>query len=54
MLLCDPNLSAKAKGIYAYLYSKPDDWDFSVERIVRDFQDGEKALYTGVKELEDA
>lgn len=54
ILLCDPNISAKAKGIYAYLYSKPDDWDFSVERIVRDFQDGEKALYTGVKELEDA
>ena len=52
--LNDPNLSAKAKGFYAYLYSKPDDWDFSVERMTSDFQDGEKALYSGMKELEEA
>lgn len=32
-LLNDKTLSFKAKGLFAYLFSKPDDWDFSVERI---------------------
>ena len=38
-VLLDEKLSAKAKGIYCYLYSKPDDWDFSADRIKNDFSD---------------
>lgn len=39
LVLCDKNLSAKAKGIYAYLYCKPDDWQFASERIAKEFSD---------------
>ena len=52
-LLLDKRVSAKAKGIYAYLYSKPDNWDFSVDRIASDFKDGYKAVNGGIKELEE-
>lgn len=51
-LLNDHTLSAKAKGIYCYLYSKPDDRDFSCERICDEFDDGVKSIETGVRELE--
>lgn len=53
-VLFDPNLSGKAKGLYAYLYSKPDDWDFALDRITKDFKDGRRAIYTGILELEEA
>ena len=53
-LLLDKSLSAKAKGIYAYLFCKPDNWDFSVDRIVNDFKDGYKSINWGIKELEEA
>lgn len=51
-LLNDSRISAKAKGIYSYIFSKPDNWDFSIERIQDDFTDGVKALSSGIKELE--
>lgn len=50
--LNDKRLSWKAKGVFAYLYSKPDDWDFSSERIKNDSSDGRDALLSGLKELE--
>lgn len=53
-LLSDADLSLKAKGLYAYLYSKPDDWDFSSERITLDTKDGIDAVKSGLKELERA
>lgn len=51
-VLNDKNLSAKAKGVFAYLYSKPDDWDFAIERISNDFIDGDKSIRSWIKELE--
>lgn len=51
-LINDTRLSAKAKWIYCYLYSKPDDWDFSCERIAKDFEDWQKWIESGVRELE--
>lgn len=53
-VLNDPKLSWKAKGIFGYIYGKPDDWDFSVERAANDSTDGPKATRSGVKELEKA
>jgi len=52
-VLNDKKLSWKAKGIYAYLFSKPETWDFSTHRIKDDAVDGREALLTGIKELED-
>jgi len=51
-VLYDSNLSAKAKGLYAYLYSKPDGWDFAVDRIIKEFSDGRLSINNGLKELE--
>lgn len=51
-LLNNPKLSAKAKGIYCYLYSKPEGWQFATDRIARDFADGVKSINSGLQELE--
>ena len=47
----NPDLSAKAKGLYLYLFSKPDDWIFSESRITSDFRDGRDSIRSGIKEL---
>ena len=51
-VLKDPRLSLKAKGMYAYLFSKPDDWDFSNLRIAREMSDGRHAVLAALNELE--
>lgn len=51
-VLNDKNLSWKAKGIFSYLYSKPEKWDFSVHRIFLDSKDGKESLLSGIAELE--
>ncbi len=48
----DKNVSLKAKGLYAYLQSKPDDWDFSLRGIVSQLKEGLDAVREAVKELE--
>lgn len=50
-VLNDKTLSLKAKGLFAYLFSKPDGWDFSGDRIVIDSSDGRDSVYAGLKEL---
>ncbi|QGH73071.1 MAG: DnaA [Podoviridae sp. ctviO18] len=52
-VLNDKSLSWKAKGLFAYLFSKPDGWQFSGDRISKDSSDGRKATHSGLKELED-
>lgn len=52
-VLNNPQLSAKAKGVYSYLYSKPDGWNFESGRIAKDFTDGRDSIRTALKELED-
>jgi hypothetical protein len=52
-ILKDPELSFKAKGLYAYLFSKPDTWDFSSNRMVMETRDGRKAIMAMLRELED-
>ena len=51
-VLKDPNLSFKAKGIYAYLFSKPDEWDFAAKRMTMESADGREAIMSGLQELE--
>lgn len=52
-VLFDPKLSAKAKGLYAYLYAKPDGWNFAIDRIAQEFVDGRKGINSGLRELEE-
>jgi hypothetical protein len=51
-LLNDPDISFKAKGLYAYLNSKPDNWDFSVESIAAQVKEGIDSVRGGIHELE--
>lgn len=51
-MLSDERLTWKAKGILAYLLSKPNDWTVRVADIVKRSKDGRDAVYNGIKELE--
>ncbi len=51
-LLNDKDLSLTAKGLYGYLQSKPDEWDFSISGMASQCKEGEKAIRTAIKELE--
>lgn len=53
-VLNNPKISARAKGIYAYLYSKPDGWDFNYIRIAKDHMEGKNTILKAIKELENA
>lgn len=53
--LLDERLSWKARGIMAYLLTKPDDWEVSICNLVNvSKHDGKKAAQSGIKELEEA
>lgn len=51
-VLSDPKLSLKAKGLFAYLYSKPPTWDYSLHRMVLDLKEGKRAIMMALRELE--
>lgn len=53
-VLASSSISLKAKGLYAYLFSKPDGWDYSADRIQRECKEERKAILRSLKELEDA
>lgn len=50
--LADGRLSFKARGILAFLLSRPPGWKTSAERLARSGPDGERAVKSGLKELE--
>lgn len=51
-VLYDNRLSLKAKGIYAYLFSKPDGWEFHLDVMHKEVKEGREAIYTAIRELE--
>jgi len=51
-LLNNPNLSFRAKGLFAFLQSKPNGWQFSAERIASQTKEGITAVKNALKELE--
>lgn len=53
-VLNDKAISLKAKGVYAYIYSKPDGWDFAIRRIAQDHSDGVDSTAAAIRELEKA
>jgi hypothetical protein len=52
-VLNNSELSFKAKGIYAFMMSKPDDWNFTIRSMSKQVKDGEDGIKTGIKELKD-
>ena len=53
-LLNNKTLSRKAKWLFWYLQSKPEDRDFAIDRIRNDASDGRDSTTNGIKELEQA
>ena len=49
--LYDTRLTFKAKGVWAYLLSKPDDWQVHVSQLAKAGPDGKTAIYSALKEL---
>jgi hypothetical protein len=45
-------ISLKAKGLFAYIQSKPDGWEFSAERISNQLKEGLPTINSALKELE--
>lgn len=50
-LLYHPDISFKAKGIWAYMSAKPEGWQFSADRIAKETKEDRKAILSGLKEL---
>jgi len=50
----DSSLSMKAKGLWIYLMSLPNDWNLHQTELVRHFKDGRDAVSSAMKELEEA
>lgn len=53
-VLNDKNLSLNAKGLYAYIYSKPNGWDFSYIRIASELKESKNSVLKYIQELEGA
>src|SRR5690625_1486003 len=51
--LNDKSLSWKAKGIMAYMLSKPDDWTFYIDELIKHSTDGKSSFRSGFKELKE-
>ena len=53
-ILNSKDLSFKAKGIYAYMYSKPDGWNFTLRSMAKQVKEGKEAISKGIDELKEA
>lgn len=53
-LIEDSRLSFKARGLLAYLLSRPDGWQTDAHRLAARGPDGRAAILSGLKELENA
>lgn len=51
-VLRNTNLSLKAKGLYAYMWSLPEGWDYSVSGLTKVLKEGRDAINEALKELE--
>lgn len=50
----DDRLSAKSKGLMAYMLTLPDDWTFYETELQKHFTDGRDSIRKGLRELQDA
>lgn len=47
----DSTISDRARGLLAYMLSRPDDWKFTEKELVQSGPDGATAIRTALKEL---
>lgn len=51
-LLNNKDISLKSKGLFAFMHSKPEGWNFSVEKICFQCKEAKSSISEGLKELE--
>lgn len=51
-ILNNKDLSLRAKGLYGFLQCKPEDWEFSTERIASQIKESVKVVRSTLQELE--
>lgn len=52
-LLNNDKISLKAKGLFAYIQGKPENWEFSKERIAKQLKEGLTSIKSAFKELKE-
>ena len=50
----DSNLSFKARGLFIFIQSRPEESSLSVEKLANFSKDGKESIRSGLKELETA
>ena len=53
-VLNDTSLTWKAKGLFSYLWSQSDEWNFYVKEVAKHSKGGKDQVTTGLEELEEA
>ena len=53
VLVRDSRLTWKARGIFLYLWSQADNWQFYVKELLTHDPEGKESLQNGLKELEE-
>ena len=51
-IINDERISFKAKGIFLYLWAKPDEWTVRIQDICNHGKEGKSAVYSALQELE--
>lgn len=54
MAITNPKLSMKAKGLFAYFMTLPDDWEVYQKELVKHFTDGKASVAAAILELQNA
>jgi len=52
-ILYSSELSLKAKGLYAYMYAKPDNWNFTASSMSSQLKENRKTILSIMKELKE-
>ena len=50
-LLNSEELSLSAKGLYSFMYSKPNNWQFTIKSLAKQLKDSQYAIEKAMKEL---
>ena len=49
----DKRLSFKSIGLFSYMFSKPDNWNFTIKSIASQVKDGEASIKSAMEELKE-
>jgi len=53
-IINDSSISSRAKFLYVYMLSKPDDWKFSYKSFIKEIKEGKEYIQGMVRELKEA